>query len=224
MPLSLREVLEASSVHTESFPRKHLFRSNSAAVIQERVEGLTEFIHNVLLPNIDHDSVAQFLELQQGGDPSQHNTVPIEGACAEHDNQGEPDEVLNSASTEPVAEGDDIPVSHPQLKTNLPVLESEGTFIFHGEATHWGTQCNECEASPIVGTMYADIESDYSCCSECYDSRCDPAERAVLKELRTFDETLDALFAGFDTDSDGFLSKQEVSQLVDAGELMFGPV
>lgn len=94
-------------------------------------------------------------------------------------------------------------------------------------AVHWGSNCDECNAEPIFGTLYADFDPDarYCCCSECYiSSACEPAQKAVLEKLQTFDETLDALFASFDSDSDGFLSKSEVSQPLHTSQLMWSPV
>ena len=62
---SHRDVLEALGVQVKSFPRKHLFRSRNEGVVQERTEELSEFLTNVMLPNIAENAVAEFLELEK---------------------------------------------------------------------------------------------------------------------------------------------------------------
>lgn len=61
---ALRDTLQKHyNIQADNFPRKHLFRSNSMSVVKERVDALSEFIDNVLLPNWSASAVAEFLEL-----------------------------------------------------------------------------------------------------------------------------------------------------------------
>eukprot|EP00656_Telonema_subtile_P001245 TRINITY_DN10574_c0_g1_i2.p1 TRINITY_DN10574_c0_g1~~TRINITY_DN10574_c0_g1_i2.p1 ORF type:complete len:152 (+),score=41.67 TRINITY_DN10574_c0_g1_i2:179-634(+) len=59
----LKEALEAQKVEISSFPRKHLVRSNTEAVVNRRIVDLNLFIEEVLLKNLDKQAVADFLEL-----------------------------------------------------------------------------------------------------------------------------------------------------------------
>jgi len=69
---SLRNLLEKDGITVTDFPRKHVFRSNSDAVIAERNLALSDFIKSFVIPNglrSRQSSAAcrAFLELDQGG-------------------------------------------------------------------------------------------------------------------------------------------------------------
>ena len=62
---ALRAALTADRVQVPNFPRKHLIRSNTEAVITQRRDALTEFLNNVVLKHWEHPAVVEFLELHR---------------------------------------------------------------------------------------------------------------------------------------------------------------
>eukprot|EP00656_Telonema_subtile_P009840 TRINITY_DN14657_c0_g1_i1.p1 TRINITY_DN14657_c0_g1~~TRINITY_DN14657_c0_g1_i1.p1 ORF type:complete len:229 (-),score=51.11 TRINITY_DN14657_c0_g1_i1:151-837(-) len=61
----LKAALEDSGVEIDSFPRKHLLRSNSTEVTRERRKGLDLFLQQVVLPKARNRTVHAFLQLDQ---------------------------------------------------------------------------------------------------------------------------------------------------------------
>eukprot|EP00656_Telonema_subtile_P008272 TRINITY_DN13871_c0_g1_i2.p1 TRINITY_DN13871_c0_g1~~TRINITY_DN13871_c0_g1_i2.p1 ORF type:complete len:294 (+),score=52.80 TRINITY_DN13871_c0_g1_i2:84-965(+) len=69
---ALREHLDSRSIEVKSFPRKHLVRSNSVSVVDERKTQLAHFLNQYALPFIDEDSaVGEFIDLDFHSDYSQ---------------------------------------------------------------------------------------------------------------------------------------------------------
>lgn len=61
---SLRDDLLKQRVHVKSFPRKHLVRSNSVSVVNERKVELDMFLKQSVLCNLDKECVKVFLQLK----------------------------------------------------------------------------------------------------------------------------------------------------------------
>lgn len=66
----LRLGLEADGVVTPSFPRKHLLRSNTVAVVSQRRAALTEFLNEIVLKHCELPVVADFLDLDNHSRPT----------------------------------------------------------------------------------------------------------------------------------------------------------
>lgn len=72
----LRDELQKNRVMVQTFPRKHLVRSNTEAVINERKTGLTTFLNTVVLKHLDQASVRNFLELTTTQPPTVSPRAP----------------------------------------------------------------------------------------------------------------------------------------------------
>eukprot|EP00656_Telonema_subtile_P000603 TRINITY_DN10272_c0_g1_i1.p1 TRINITY_DN10272_c0_g1~~TRINITY_DN10272_c0_g1_i1.p1 ORF type:complete len:238 (+),score=31.86 TRINITY_DN10272_c0_g1_i1:187-900(+) len=64
---ALHEKLEKKYGVTGAFPRKHLIRSHSSTVIEERKHDLGRFLSDYAIPNTDKPDVRQFLQLDRDG-------------------------------------------------------------------------------------------------------------------------------------------------------------
>eukprot|EP00658_Telonema_sp_P-2_P069772 TRINITY_DN5915_c0_g1_i1.p1 TRINITY_DN5915_c0_g1~~TRINITY_DN5915_c0_g1_i1.p1 ORF type:complete len:516 (+),score=124.61 TRINITY_DN5915_c0_g1_i1:222-1769(+) len=65
---ALQEALKSSGVEIPHFPRKHLVRSNSERVVEERKRELTEFLQGIVVPHEEMEVVRAFLELDRHGE------------------------------------------------------------------------------------------------------------------------------------------------------------
>lgn len=66
----LRRALQADSVHVPRFPRKHMLRSNTTTVANQRKEALGNFLDEVVLQHWEHSAVVAFLELEKRRSPT----------------------------------------------------------------------------------------------------------------------------------------------------------